>query len=187
MIDARLETTAVINGALPTKAFFIFNQRMMTTSGLNERPYTDPNWEIKSAYNPTFGPKRIYFANGYHKSPQLWNENSRAKMVSYYILKPDGITSWSFVLKKAEIIFTTNLIFQDRMGIDVFEFEKRLINDPTVTTSDKVLNLFVIKEIFPGTKYSNDICISEINFENWDGVFYYDYGIPLAMTNSKKQ
>ncbi|MBN8215504.1 MAG: hypothetical protein J0L75_02630 [Spirochaetes bacterium] len=182
LVDEKIDTCAIIKAENSPKSFFIFQSKVESVFGMNDRAGRTWN-ETNASYNNIFGPHRLYFANGNFKSQKLWMEYGRVKKLQYYLIRPVGVRGWKYNLRGASVVYSTNLLFPDRPGMDIFEIKKIQVYNPSIPNLEMLINLFIIDEIYPGQTHPDDVCISEINFQNHDGVFYYERGIPLAMSN----
>lgn len=123
--------------------------------------------EFIEFYFRPFGPRvtEIYIFNGYFKSIEAWENNSRVKRLKFYVgKKPYAI-----------------LELEDCLGVQVFSVEP-------LQSVDKNLSLvlrFEILEVYPGKKW-DDVAISEINFDGLD-VHCFVKGTKIAMADGTEK
>ena len=92
-----------------------------------------------NSYAEVFGKQKIFISIGYvdYSRPDLYNANSRPKILSVYI---------------------NNTFYKDVRLEDTSEYQD-LLKDRTLAASDTIK--LIIKDVYPGEKYQ-DTCINDI-------------------------
>ncbi len=95
------------------------------------------------AYTGTLGITRILVANGYKKSPELWQANGRVKQFTMY--------------KNGAAIASIELL--DTYGLQTIEIEPIMF-----PAGERTTITFEIADVYPGTKY-HDTAVSLLMFD----------------------